>query len=135
MCTIALMGTKSIRIHNAPTALIAQAKAAAAMQGVTLREWIMDAMQTRLEDAPDAHIRGTGSSQAGAPERSGNGDAMPVLPETKGKAKRLHPVQSMRSELAAGRGHNKGSESEPHKDHITYKAGDKQYCSDCRVVY
>jgi hypothetical protein len=56
MCTIALMGTKSIRIHNAPTALIAQAKAAATMQGVTLREWIMDAMQTRLEDAPNGDI-------------------------------------------------------------------------------
>ena len=47
---------------------------------------------------------GTDEQHAGAAvERSGNGAAVSVLQEAEGAEKRLHPVQSVRDELAAFR--------------------------------
>jgi len=52
----------------------------------------------------DAELRGAGVASPGSPERSGNRGTVPVVPSTKSPAKRLHPVQQPRSELAQGRG-------------------------------
>src|SRR5580658_1208995 len=70
----------------------------------------LDAEAVRLERSRSwvilrrlhANNRGSGSEPARPAERTRDRAAVPVLPKAKGSAKRLHPLQSVRGELAGG---------------------------------
>jgi predicted HicB family RNase H-like nuclease len=45
------MPSKSLNLRAVPTDLIRRTKSAAALQGVTLREWVLKAIEERLKRA------------------------------------------------------------------------------------
>lgn len=49
MCILCHMATVSIRIHNVPNDLIAEAKRAAQLTGQSMSGWIMETIRLRLE--------------------------------------------------------------------------------------
>jgi hypothetical protein len=61
--------------------------------------------------------------------------AVPVLPKAKSKAKRLHPVLPVRSELAGGGGHLQEPGNRAHEKCRVYGAGNQKYCSDHGVYF
>jgi len=89
----------------------------------------------------------------GKTERAGDRAALPFVPRVGKRGKTpstpvgLHPVPSVRSELAGRGRHNQESSSEPgaipivekgsevHQNHRTMPAGDKRWCSDCQTYY
>jgi hypothetical protein len=88
----------------------------------------------------DTDVRRTGTAEAGPIERKGNCASVPALRKAKSAAKRLHPVQPLRNELAQGRGPDQGCSTQPravsaHEGHQTWPYGTKRYCADCQSVY
>jgi hypothetical protein len=49
VCYICLMPSKSLNLRAVPDDLIRRAKSAAALQGVTLREWVLKAIAEKLK--------------------------------------------------------------------------------------
>ena len=87
------------------------------------------------QEETDADIRRAGANEAGTTQRTRHRAPVPVLQSATSETQRLHPVQSVREELAGRGGHHERPESEPHKTHRVFKAGDRQYCSDCKAYF
>lgn len=99
----------SLNLRNIDVTLVTSLRTKAASLGVTLRGYCISALEDSLAD-----IRGTGSIERGPEKRSGNSGTMPVLPQAKSRKKQLHPLQSVRSELASrGNGPAQLSQQEP----------------------
>jgi hypothetical protein len=86
----------------------------------------------RLKGASHGNGRVDGADAGGKAGGSRDGTRLPVLPQAKGDKINVHPVQSMRNELVSGGQHLSGSAHEGHK---TFRAGDGNWCSDCKQSF
>lgn len=124
----------TLNIRNIDKQLILRARTKAMLSGMTLRDWVAGVIGDALE-AEGVDSRGTGSSEAGETERIGHGATVPDVPEAKGKAKRLHPLQPLRPELDQ-RGTGDRSSPVSHATHRTYRDGERgTWCSDCGLYF
>ena len=101
--------------------------------GVSMNEWLL----RRVEEGDGRAVeRVDAEKPGGAIERTGNGAAVSVLPEAKGKAKRLRSLQLLRPELGGVVGEPVQTSEPDHKGHHTFGADEKgQWCSDCGVYF
>jgi len=66
-------------------------------------------------------------------ERAGNDVSMSVLPKAKGRAKRLHPVQPLRGELAGRGGRDEEPDHRAHEGCRVIREGSRRFCVTHRV--
>jgi predicted transcriptional regulator len=121
-----------------PTDVMEAIDALTRERGCSRAEVVIEAMREkteRINHGTANSTTGAGRSEEGKAGGSGNGTTLPVLREAKSQAKRLHPMQSVRDELAGRREPVAGPKGQPHADHRTMPYGEKHWCSDCRVYY
>lgn len=122
----------ALNLRKVDVTLVTRLKADAASARVTLKDHcvgLLEATRGRRDDDG----RGSGSSSGSEIERTGNGATMPVLPKAKSSPKRLHPMHEVRAELESGASDRSASIS--HATHRTYRAGNKTWCTDCKLYF
>lgn len=102
-----------LRIRDFPNEVQRQIKSKAAALGISLRDYVIEALKEKPYDRLEGTVvksdagganRGMAHVDAGAEVgRAGDRTAMPVLAKAKGKKKLVHPVQPVRDELGDGR--------------------------------
>lgn len=95
----------ALNIRNVDVTLVTSLKQAALASGMTLRDYCLAKLggcNGRDAERNDVgRVHGTDSGRAASGK--GNRAELSVLPKTEGGKKQLHPLQSLRSELAGQR--------------------------------
>ena len=126
-----------LNLRNLDVTLVTRLKTDAALARTTLRAHCIRLLEG--SHGIDNDATGPGVLEGRTPERTGDRTRLPIVRKAKSKAQRLHPVQSVRDELDRGREHHGepegGALEEVHAGHQTYKAGEQQYCADCKLYF